>query len=318
MTLDDLKNTLEARQVAVYFVAVALGGGAALTLSGTSSWESIITPALALMLFATFLQVPLGDLGRAVRRLRFILTLVVANFVVVPALVFGLIQFLPDEPLVRIGVLLVLLTPCIDYVVTFAHIGKADARLLLATTPVLLLLQMILLPVYLGLFLGRDAAGLVHVGPFLHAFIWLIVVPLALAGGVQAVASRSLIASRIAAPLGVLPVPATAVVLFVVIAAVTPQLGLALDGVLKALPLYIAFAAIAPVLGWQIARLAKLDVFAQRAVAFSAATRNSLVVLPLALAVPNAVPILPAVIVAQTLVELVASLAYMRLAPSLR
>jgi ACR3 family arsenite transporter len=47
-------------------------------------------------------------------------------------------------------------------------------------------------------------------------------------------------------------------------------------------------------------------------VAFSAGTRNSLVVLPLALVVPGAIPILPAVIVTQTLVELVAELVYVR------
>lgn len=41
------------------------------------------------------------------------------------------------------------LAPCIDYVVSFAHQGKADARSLLAATPALLLLQMVLLPVYL-------------------------------------------------------------------------------------------------------------------------------------------------------------------------
>ncbi|MNR45157.1 hypothetical protein D3C85_1639770 [compost metagenome] len=51
--------------------------------------------------------------------------------------------------------------------------------------------------------------------------------------------------------------------------------------------------------------------------AFSAATRNSLVVLPLALAVPGAVPILPAIIVAQTMVELVSELIYIRVIPKL-
>lgn len=64
--------------------------------------------------------------------------------------------------MLRIGVLLVLLTPCIDYVVTFAHLGKADARPLLAATPLLLAAQMVLLPIYLGLFMGDAAAGLVH------------------------------------------------------------------------------------------------------------------------------------------------------------
>jgi len=37
------------------------------------------------------------------------------------------------------------LPPCIDYVITFAQLGRADARLLLASTPILLLVQMVLL-----------------------------------------------------------------------------------------------------------------------------------------------------------------------------
>ena len=57
---------------------------------------------------------------------------------------------------------------------------------------------------------------------------------------------------------------------------------------------------------------------ANRAVAFSAATRNSLVVLPLALAVPGATPVLPAIVLTQTLVELVAELIYVRVIPKLR
>lgn len=35
---------------------------------------------------------------------------------------------------------------------------------------------MLLLPVYLGLLLGNDAATLVRPGPFVHAFVWLIAV----------------------------------------------------------------------------------------------------------------------------------------------
>ena len=39
---------------------------------------------------------------------------------------------------------------------------------------------MLALPGYLGLFLGDDAARPVQAGPFLHAFVWLIAVPLAM------------------------------------------------------------------------------------------------------------------------------------------
>jgi ACR3 family arsenite efflux pump ArsB len=312
-----LRDALEAHQVAIYFGAVIVAAAVGFMVPEATALEGGINAALAVMLFATFLQVPLADLGRALVRLRFIAALLVANFVVVPGLVFLLLLFLPADPMIRLGVLLVLLAPCIDYVVTFSHIGRADARLLLAATPTLLLLQMLLLPLYLGLFLGNDAVGLVRVGPFLHAFVWLIAVPLALAAAVQLAAARSARMAGISSVLGLLPVPATAVVLLVVIAAVTPQLGLALSGAMQVLPIYVAYAVIAPLLGWGVARLAGLDAPAGRAVAFSSATRNSLVVLPLGFAVPGAVPLLPAIIVTQTLVELVASLVYMRLIPKL-
>ena len=217
----------------------------------------------------------------------------------------------------RRGIRIVLLCPCSDYVVTFSHLGRADARLLLAATPVLLIVQMLLLPLWLSLFLGAQAADLMQMGPFLHAFLWLIAIPLGLAALCQIWAARSAAGARVTEALGLMPVPATTLVLFIVIAAVVPQLGPALTTVLAVGPIYIAFAVIAPLLGWAIARLARLDAPAGRAVAFSGATRNSLVVLPLALAVPGAIPLVPAVIVTQTLVELVASLIYTRLMPRL-
>jgi len=310
-----LRETLENHQVRIYFGAVVLGMIAAVTLNGTTALEVGINPALAFMLFVTFLQVPLAELRLAFSRFRFLGVLLLTNFVVVPVLVGVLVQFLPPDPMIRLGVLMVLLAPCIDYVVTFSHLGRADARLLLAATPALLIIQMIMLPVYLSFFLGPEAGSLVKVGPFVHAFVWLIAVLLAFAALVQFWATRSAAGARATSVLGLLPVPATAFVLFVVVAAVVPQLGPALDDTFRVVPIYVAYAVIAPLAGWGMSRLFRLDAPAGRAVAFSAATRNSLVVLPLAFAVPGAFPLLPAIIVTQTLIELVSELAYVRLAP---
>ena len=82
-------------------------------------------------------------------------------------------------------------------------------------------------------------------------------------------------------------------------------------------PVYVAFAVVAPLLGWAVSRATRLNAEEGRTLAFSAATRNSLVVLPLALAVPSAVPILPAIIVVQTLVELIAELIFIHSFPRL-
>jgi ACR3 family arsenite efflux pump ArsB len=53
------------------------------------------------------------------------------------------------------------------------------------------------------------------------------------------------------------------------------------------------------------------------ALVFSGATRNSLVVLPLALALPASLSLAPVVVVTQTLVELVGMVIYVRLVPAL-
>ena len=317
MNTSELRDGLEARQVWIYFAAVIVATAIGFVIPGTAVLESAINPALALMLFVTFLQVPVAALGRALQELRFMGALLAVNFIAVPLLVLGLVQFLPADPLIRLGVLMVLLCPCIDYVVTFAHLGRADARLLLASTPVLLIAQMALLPIYLRLFLGAEAAAYVQPGPFIHAFVWLIAIPFVLAALVQPWAARSKTGERVSSGLGLAPVPATALVLFIVVAAVMPQLGQTLDRTLSVVPVYVAFSVLAPLIGWAVSRLARLTPEAGRAVAFSAGTRNSLVVLPLALVVPGAIPLVPAIIVTQTLIELLAELVYIRGIPGL-
>lgn len=309
--MQKFREACENHQVSIYLSAVALAVLTAMLIPGISFLEYSINPALAFMLFVTFLQVPLVDLRRAFARGRFMAVLVATNFVFLPLLVAILTQFLPTDPMVRLGVLLVLLTPCIDYVVTFSHLGKADSHLLLAATPMLLILQMLLLPGYLHLLLGNDIAILVRPGPFINAFIWLIAAPLILAGLVQLWEAKGKVGQNISSVLSFMPVPATALVLFIIVAAVLPQINPNI--VLDVIPFYIVFAMIAPIVGWSISRLSRLDDRAGRAIAFSAGTRNSLVVLPLGLSVSSGISILPAIIVTQTLIELISELFYIKL-----
>ena len=313
MGIQHFKQILESHQIGIYFVAIMVAGAIAGFAPETAMFEIAINPALALMLFVTFLQIPLVDLGRAFARGRFFIALLISNFIVVPILVAGLIQLLPSDPMLQLGVLLVLLSPCIDYVVTFSHLGRADARLLLAATPTLLVAQMLLLPIYLSFFLGGGADDFVQIEPFIHAFVWLIAIPLVFAALIQRWASRKTTGKKITAVLSFLPVPATALVLFIVIVSVVPQLETSISSVIQVIPIYIGFTVLAPLIGWGVSRLFQLEVPAGRAVAFSTGTRNSLVILPLAFAVPDAVPMLPAIIVTQTLVELVGELFYIRI-----
>lgn len=309
--MDAIRDFLESRQTAIYLVALLAGALTAWASPAADALQGVITPALAVMLYLTFLQLPVATLGRAFAQRRFMLALFVANFLVIPLWVAVIVFSVPAEPLLRLGMLLVLLSPCIDYVVVFARLGCADAESLLAATPLLLLVQM-LLPADLRLLSGQAGVARIGAAPFLHALWWLIAVPLVLAWLTQRWVPRTVAGRRAMAGFGVLPVPGTATVLFVVVAAVSRRLAPARAEVLRAVPVYIAFAIVAPLIGWWVARGLCLGPAARRAVAFSAATRNSLVILPIGLAVPGAMPVVPAVIVTQTLVELLSELAYVR------
>ena len=201
--------------------------------------------------------------------------------------------------------------------VVFTHIGKGDSRSMLAATPLLLLLQLLLLPVYLGLMLGEQSSGVVAAGPFVEAFVGLIVVPMLLAVVTSAFARRSSAISLWNSAWAWLPVPAMALVLFVVLASHITAVVRDINVLLPVIPVYVAFVLLAPLMGIVAARLFALPALTARAVTFSASTRNSLVVLPLALALPEDVRGLAAtVVILQTLIELVAELLYVRLIPA--
>lgn len=78
---------------------------------------------------------------------------------------------------------------------------------------------------------------------------------------------------------------------------------------------YPAFLVIMAGLGCGAARMFRLDVGRSRALIFSGATRNSLVVLPLALALPAGYALTPVIVVTQTLVELVGMVLYVQFVP---
>lgn len=315
--MERLKERLEARQVWIYFTAIVLGALGGNVLPSAVPFEAAINPALALMLFATFMQVPLAAIRAALRNRSLMAALLVTNFLVLPLIAAGLLQLTPPEPMLRLAILFVLLAPCIDYVITFTHLGGGNARQLLAMTPVLLVLQMLLLPLYLGLLLGAEAGGFFKAGPFVHAFVWLIVLPLLAAGLLQAAGKHRPRIAQATRALDVLPVPAIALVLFIVMAAVMPQIDLARHAALQAAPVYVAFAIIAPLVGWLVSRAMKLDAASARAVSFSASYRNSLVILPLAFAIPGGTPLIPAVILTQTIIELLFLPAYLKWVPCL-
>lgn len=308
---------MERAQIPLYLAALAVGAALGWLAPGAAPvMEAAVAPTLMLLLYATFLAVPFRRIGAAFRDVRFMAAVTVLNFGVVPVVALGLSRFVAVDDALMVGVLMVLLTPCIDYVIVFARLGGADWARLLAATPVLMLLQILLLPVYLLLFTGGDVAGQIDWRPFAEAFVLFIVVPVGLSVGTH-LARRFAPARGLISAMDALMVPLLMATLLVVVASQFGGVIAEAHLLVRAVAVYVAFAAIMPVLGGAVGKLFRRDAATRRALAFSGTTRNSLVVLPLALALPEPLALAAIAVVTQTLVELVAMVVFVRAIPAL-
>ncbi len=268
-----------------------------------------------MLLFATFLGIPFASIGAAVRDIRFMATVLVLNFAIVPGVVFGLSRFVAGDQALLIGVMMVLLTPCIDYVIVFSGLAGGSSDRLLAAAPLLMLTQMLLLPLYLLLFVGPDLVSAIEPGPFIEALVLLIITPLVLAALTQYWAKRAHIGRSVMSIMEALMVPLMMITLAVVIGSQIVGVGNEISSLLSVIPVYVAFLVVMVPLGMAAAQVGGLDAGSTKAVIFSGATRNSLVVLPLALALPEPLALVSLVVVTQTLVELIGMVAYVKLVP---
>ncbi|TWS21618.1 arsenic resistance protein [Tsukamurella asaccharolytica] len=308
----------EARQVPLYLAGLGLGAVLGLgvpTVAGPA--EAVINPVLALLLYATFLGIPFARMGEALRDVRFVVTVLAVNFVAVPVVVLLLSRIVAHDRVLLVGVLFVLLTPCVDYVIVFSGLAGGAKDRLLAAAPLLMLVQMAMLPLYLWVFVGADVVRTIDYGPFLAAFAWVIAVPLLLAGVTQWAAARTRWGAVLADGVVGAMVPIMVLTLAVVVASQIAGVRDQLSSLLLTIPVYVLFAAVMTPIGAAAGRLARLDVPSRRSVVFSGVTRNSLVILPLVLALPMEYELAPLVVVTQTLVELVVMVLFVRLIPRL-
>ncbi|WP_018954040.1 arsenic resistance protein [Thioalkalivibrio sulfidiphilus] len=312
------RESLERHQVWIYLAVIGLGLALGLlfpALAGLPDW--VLWPVLGLLLFATFTQVPMEHLGRAFVDARFTSTLLIGNFLLVPALVWLLVQFLPDDPVIRLGVAAVLLVPCTDWFISFTHLGRGDTARAIAVSPLLLFAQILLLPLYLVvLFDGTIFASGLDAGRLVGVFVGLILVPLGLAAllehWVEARPKRRSVIAR----LGWLPVPLLALVVFLIAASQVQVVVQWFPAMGTVTAVFVAYLVITALAGRWLATRAGLGIPASRTLVFSLGTRNSFVVLPLALALPAGWEAAVVVIVLQSLVELLGMALYLRWVPA--
>lgn len=314
-------ESMNKHQLALYggsIVAAALYGW---LVNGAAQLSLAIEPSLALLLTATFMSVPFGRMLDGFKDTRFALVVLGLNFVLVPLLVAVLVRAFKVSEAFTVGVTLVLLAPCIDYVIVFSGLAGGSRDKLLSLTPVLMIAQMILLPVYVPLIAQVAVRELFTVEPFLRAFVLLILLPTFVAVALQYLSAKAktgrahALAQRVVRSGDTAMVPLMCVTLFLVVASHMGAVLADLDGLLETALMFAVFACLMAALGLGVGRGIGLPQAEAIALTFSGVTRNSLVVLPLGLSVAGRYPQVPLVIVTQTLVELVVMIVLLNTLP---
>ncbi|WP_150238767.1 arsenic resistance protein [Nocardiopsis quinghaiensis] len=300
-------STSEKFQSVFVALAALVGLGVGLLWPVGGAAGHLVLPALMLMLTAVFAQVDAGQVRRARSARTVVAASLVLNFVFTPlvawALGAGLLGGFPD---LRIGLLLLLVTPCTDWYLVFTGLARGHMGVAAAVLPVNLVLQLLLLPVYV-LLLGGEAAR-VDTGTLVEAVLLVLVVPLVLAVLLREAARRW----RGDAWRDAVLVPwASGAVLPLLYAAVLAMFAwqartvLAHLGDLVALlPPLAVFFTVAPLVAVLAARLLRLPADQRVTLTMTTVARNSPIALAIAVAAFPGRPLIAVALVAGPLLEL--------------
>lgn len=173
-------SKLDKLQTPILLVAIILG-----LLLGQLSWvemysENFVTPFLFVMLFGIFLNIPLRDFKKSFTNIKFSVTTIIINFIWTPILIWLLGKiFLSSSPIMQIGLIMLMVTPCTDWYLVFTGMVKGNVPLSTTILPLNLILQVVLLPVYLFIFSG--VSGAINIKEVLISIIVMLIIPFILA-----------------------------------------------------------------------------------------------------------------------------------------
>nr|WP_281432828.1 hypothetical protein [Bartonella apihabitans] len=201
---------LEKHQIKFYFLAILGGTAIGYLFRVASSANEVLNFILPVLLFVTFLQVPVSSVIDNLGNKRFVAALLVGNFVFIPILVAlllligaGLFFQLSDPshspyeqslqaPYLAFAFygMILLCAPCVDYVVSFCRLAKGDSSSLTAALPALLIIQLAFLILFSsGWFYDEQnmQATRPDIIDFIISIFQVLLVPLALAWILQSI-----------------------------------------------------------------------------------------------------------------------------------
>ena len=300
--------SLPERLQSLFVALSALAGlGAGLLLPIGPAAEHVVLPALLVMLTAVFVQMDAAHVGEVRRARTLVVAGLVLNFVLTPALAWALgAGLLGGEPDLRIGLLLLLVTPCTDWYLVFTAMARGHTGIAAALLPVNLVLQLVLLPVYV-LLLGGEAAK-VDAATLAESVLLVLVVPLVLALVLRWASARFTSEGRrerfVIAPAGHVVLPLLYAAVFAMFAGQARMvLEHAADLLALLLPLAVFFVVL-PSLSVALSRLLRLPAAQRVTLTMTATARNSPIALAIAVAAFPDRPLIAVALVVGPLLEL--------------
>ncbi|MDR2738413.1 MAG: bile acid:sodium symporter [Treponema sp.] len=144
---------------------------------------------LMIMLFFAFLNVEIKEVSKSFFDLRFSISALIINFIFTPLFTFILSKlFLAGTVDLQIGFIMLTVTPCTDWYLIFTGVANGNVPLGASILPLNLILQIILLPLYLLLFMGTEVSfGL---GTIIQSILLVLIIPLVTASMVKFIAKK--------------------------------------------------------------------------------------------------------------------------------
>jgi ACR3 family arsenite efflux pump ArsB len=144
---------------------------------------------LMLMLFCLFLNTEINEIPKSFSDLRFSLSSLIINFIITPLFTFCLSKlFLSGHIDLQIGFIMLMVTPCTDWYLIFTGLANGNVPLGASILPLNLILQIILLPVYLLLFMGTEISF--EFSTIIHSILLVLIIPLVTANMVKFIVNK--------------------------------------------------------------------------------------------------------------------------------
>ncbi|MEM1035581.1 MAG: arsenic resistance protein [Pseudomonadota bacterium] len=158
--------------IAAILLGAAIGTAVPAAGAAASSW---IDYTILFLVFLLLFEVRIQNVMTSLGRVRFLIVALIANFIIIPAIGFGIASVvLNAHPLFFIGLLIYFMAPCTDWFLGFTKLAGGNTALGAALLPINMLAQLLLYPVYLHLF-GVEALGVSTDTIFESLWLWFLV-----------------------------------------------------------------------------------------------------------------------------------------------